>query len=297
MSVSRSRQVSRRALIASILVAAGAYPALAVAAPLPTAFTVQVTGKGQPMILIPGLASSGAVWDSTVARYAQRYQCHVLSLAGFAGVPAVEGPLLKKVEQELTQYIADQKLNRPIIVGHSLGGFLALQLAANHPASVGKLVIVDSLPALGATQMPDITPEQLKSLAGRMREQMLSGDPATQDAARRATVATMVTDAKDVDRVVDWGVKSDRTTVVNAMHDLLATDLRADVARITAPTLVLGTWIAYKAYVPRAAVEGTFKTQYAKLAGVKIELADNARHFIMFDDAPWLFAQLDAFLK
>jgi N-formylmaleamate deformylase len=47
-------------------------------------FRVQVSGYGQPMILIPGLASSGEIWNSTVDRYARTYECHVLTLAGFA---------------------------------------------------------------------------------------------------------------------------------------------------------------------------------------------------------------------
>ena len=266
------------------------------AAAQPTSFTVKVTGQGQPMILIPGLASSSATWDSTLAHYAGRYQFHVLNLAGFAGVPAAPGATLKQVEQELADYIAGQHLDHPVVVGHSLGGFLALQLAADHPGLTGKLVIVDSLPALGATQMPDITPEQLKASADRMRDGMLQSDLAAQDAARLRTVSSMVTKPEDVARVVDWGVKSDRITVVNHMHDLMATDLRQDLARVQAPTLVLGTWVAYKAFAPRSAIEGVYLAQYAKLPGVKVEMADSARHFIMYDDPQWLFDRMDAFL-
>jgi N-formylmaleamate deformylase len=52
------------------------------------AFTVRVVGHGRPLMLIPGLTGTGAFWDETVARYQATYQCHVVSLAGFAGVPA-----------------------------------------------------------------------------------------------------------------------------------------------------------------------------------------------------------------
>jgi hypothetical protein len=40
-------------------------------------FQVKVTGHGRPVILIPGLSSSGETWDTTVARYQDRFQCHV----------------------------------------------------------------------------------------------------------------------------------------------------------------------------------------------------------------------------
>src|SRR5271165_2213258 len=55
----------------------------------PAAFSVKVTGAGRPMILIPGLSCGGDVWDGTVAHFKDRYECHVLTLAGFAGQPAI----------------------------------------------------------------------------------------------------------------------------------------------------------------------------------------------------------------
>jgi pimeloyl-ACP methyl ester carboxylesterase len=263
----------------------------------PTSFTVEVTGTGKPIIFIPGLASSGEVWKDTVAQFSNRYECHVVTLAGFAGVAPISVPLLPTVQKELVEYIDAKKLVRPIIVGHSLGGFLALRMGADTPAKVGQLVIVDSLPALGAVQMPDITPDQLKSMATRMRDNMKSQDAATFAEGQRRSVASMVAKPDDLDRVLGWGKKSDGATVMNAMHDLIATDLRQDIARIKSPTLVLGTWIAYKEYTTRAAVENTFKTQYQKLSGVTIEVADTARHFIMYDDPKWMFERLEKFLK
>jgi pimeloyl-ACP methyl ester carboxylesterase len=166
------------------------FSAFVVAAP--TSFTVEVTGKGKPIIFIPGLASSGEVWKDTAAQFSGRYECHVITLAGFAGVAPITSPLLTSVQKELIEYIDTKKLDRPIIVGHSLGGFLALRMGADTPAKVGRLVIVDSLPALGAVQMPDITPEQLKSMAARMRDGMKSQDAATFAEGQRRSVASIL---------------------------------------------------------------------------------------------------------
>ena len=56
------------------------------------------------MILIPGLASSGATWDTSVARYRTRFTCHVLTVAGFAGVSPIDGPLLPAVRRDLAEF-------------------------------------------------------------------------------------------------------------------------------------------------------------------------------------------------
>jgi pimeloyl-ACP methyl ester carboxylesterase len=284
-------------LASGLVVALAVLTGLSAQAAQPTAFTIQVSGKGRPMVLIAGLASSGAVWDSTVAHFAHSHTCYVLQLAGFAGAPAIASPLLETVEKELAAYIDDEHLDHPTIVGHSLGGFLALKLAIDYPTKVGPLVIVDSLPALGAAQMPEVTPEQLKDMARRMREGMLAGDAAAQEAGRRATIAGMVTGVQDVDRVVEWGSKSDRKVVADAMHDIIATDLRRDLSRIKTPTLVLGSWVAYKAFAPKAAFEANYKAQYAKLDGVQVALSDVGRHFLMYDDPQWMLARMDEFLK
>ena len=280
-------------LLAGVLLA-GASQAAA-----PAAFTVDVTGQGRPLILIPGLASSGEVWQGTVARLCgpqAARQCHVLTLAGFAGVAPIAGDLLAQAEQQLADYIVAKKLSQPAIIGHSLGGFLALKMAIDHPQQTGKLLIVDSLPALGATQLPSITPPQLQAMSSQMQAAMRTQDGATYAASQRRTASSMASAPADVERIIGWGQRSDRETVINAMGTLMASDLRQDVAKIKSPTLVLGTWIAYKDYAPRTAIEATFQQQYAQLPGVQIALADTARHFIMYDQPDWMVARIEQFL-
>jgi pimeloyl-ACP methyl ester carboxylesterase len=265
----------------------------------PAAFTVDVTGQGRPLILIPGLASSGEVWQGTVARLCgpqATRQCHVLTLAGFAGVAPIEGDLLAQAEQQLADYIVAKKLGQPAIIGHSLGGYLALKMAIDHPAQTGKLLIVDSLPALGATQLPDATPQQLQAISAQMQAGMRAQDAASASASQRRTVASMASAPADVERIIGWGQRSDRETVIQAMGTLLASDLRQDVAKVQSPTLVLGTWIAYKDYASRTAIEATFQQQYRQLPGVQIALADTARHFIMYDQPDWMYARIEQFL-
>jgi pimeloyl-ACP methyl ester carboxylesterase len=280
-------------LICSMLLAG----AVTAAAATPSAFNVKVTGAGAPVILIPGLASPGEVWDGTVQRFCACRQCHVLTLAGFAGAPAIDAPLLPAVEQQLSAYISDNKLGRPLLVGHSMGGFLALKMAANHPAQVGRVVVVDSLPALGATQLPNVTSGQLEAMAAQMRDRLLGADQASFDAQQRRTAGSLVSAEADAERVARWSLQSDRRTMATAIYQMLSQDLRPDLARIQAPTLVLGSWAAYKSFLPRSAVEAMFKSQYQQLPGVQVELADTARHFIMYDDPDWMYARIDQFLK
>jgi hypothetical protein len=130
-----------------------------------------------------------------------------------------------------------------------------------------------------------------------MRTRILAQDAAAYKVTQQQTLHSMITKQEDIDRATGWGDRSDRATVANSMAEMMGDDMRQQISRIKAPTLVLGSWIAYKDYGAKPIFEQMFKSQYQQLAGVKIELADNARHFIMYDDAAWMYDRIDSFLN
>lgn len=261
-------------------------------------FTVRVVGKGRPVLLIPGLTCPGAVWDETVAHYQKQYQCHIISLAGFGGVPAPASTdnMLLNVRDQLLAYIKTQKLAKPVVIGHSLGGFMALWMSSTQPEAVGPLVIVDSLPFIGAIQNPAATVEQVRPMAEGMRQQVASGRPNA--AQQRQMTATLVTDTARITQVTRWGVQSAPAAVAQAMYDMYTTDLRADIARIQQPVLVLGSWAAYQGMgATKESTRAIFTRQYAQLPRHQVEMSEAGKHFLMYDDQQWFFQLSDAFLK
>jgi N-formylmaleamate deformylase len=259
------------------------------------AFAVEVSGPANKpaMLLIPGLASGGEVWNDTVARYKDRYQCHVFTLAGFAGVPALESDetFLERVRQDLAAYIREQKLKQPVVVGHSLGGYLAMALAASEPTLVGPLVIVDSLPHLGGVYPPSYD-------AAGMRDGIVNQPREQYDAFVKSGVMyrSMVTGEKYLPILTKWGLASDQKTVGNAMYELTVANLIKDLPKIQSRSLVLGTWYGMKDFTTREQVEKNFRVQYQSLPNHTFALADTARHFVMYDDPNWFFSHVDAFL-
>jgi pimeloyl-ACP methyl ester carboxylesterase len=279
--------------------------AAAKAAPAPPArrfdsavLHVEVSGKGRPMLLIPGLATSGEVWRDAVARYSASHECHAVTLGGFAGSPPFEGPFLETARQALFAYVREQKLERPIVVGHSLGGVLALQLAAESPEAIGPVVVLDAVPFLGGLGQPQATSETVRAQMEPMRR-MIAGQSQEAYAAFQKTAPHLrgiVTGEANFARVLDWASTSNPAAVADAMADVYSTDLRNRVADIRSPLLVLGSWYGFKDFSTREAVEGNFRAQYAKAPRWSFALADTARHFLMLDDPEWTWTAVSGFL-
>lgn len=268
-------------------------------------FAVKVSGHGTPLILIPGLSSSGDTWTTTVAHLQDRYTCHVLTLAGFAGQPPIQRPLLSTVSDDLVSYIQQHHLEKPVIMGHSLGGTIALDFAAHHPALSGPVVIVDSLPFMAGAWFQVKTAGEAKPMIDQMRTYMASQSKEQYEQFVRSGAATkyMVTSPSDLEVIKQWGLASDRETVTNAMAELLDRDLRSDLPQIASPVLVVGTWAGLRDQmeqngmkITQEAVTATFHDQFASLPHLHFVMADKARHFVMWDDPQWFFQQLDGFL-
>jgi N-formylmaleamate deformylase len=273
---------------------------LVTAAQATPSFKVEVVGNGkQSMILIPGLTCPGEVWEETVARYKTNYTCHVISLPGFAGQPAIETEnFLQTMRDEVIAYIKENNLKKPIMVGHSLGGFLSLWISATEPDLVGANFIVDGLPFLSAAQNPNATAENSKAMAEGMYKMMVNATPEQTKQSQQYFLPAMVTDQAKYDILSRWGIDSHAPTVAKAMYEMYVIDLRTEISKIKVPVTVLGAWIGYKNFgVTREAAEGMYQAQYAQLSNKTILMTDTAKHFIMYDDPEWFFAQLDQFLS
>jgi len=258
--------------------------------PTTNSFVVEVVGHGKPMVLIPGLTCGGDVWKTTVEHFKDHYECHVFTLAGFAGQPPIGTPMLETVRKDMAGYIQSRKLTHPIVIGHSLGGFLAFWLGAKEPDLVGPIISVDGGTFLAAMFDPKAT--------GEMMRGMMEGQTSEQFAEQnRSFLSTMITDPKNVNLIAPTCAKSDPKAVGQYVYELMTTDLRKDVAAIKTPVLLIGSGSMVTSPEMRKTVQERYEAQVAGIPNHKVLLDEKAKHFIMFDDPAFLFTTIDDFLK
>lgn len=264
----------------------------------PSRFSVEVSGEGPDVILIPGLASSREVWAAAIDRLDDAHRVHAVQVAGFAGEPAganSEGPVLAPLVEDLARYIEHNHIERPAVIGHSMGGLTALMLARAHPERVGRVMSVDSLPFFSVLIDPNATPESIAPAAAASREQMLAMGDEQFAALQNASMARLVRTEAERPRAVAWSLASDRSVVARAMYEVMTTDLRGELAAIEAPVTIV--YASDPAIAPEAAIAGLYAGQYAGLPNKRLVKVEGAFHFVQLDNPAAFAAAVEEFLR
>ncbi|HEX8571331.1 MAG TPA: alpha/beta hydrolase [Allosphingosinicella sp.] len=277
-----------RGLLPLFCLAAAALAAPAASAPpfKLTRMSVLVRGSGPDVILIPGLAASRGIWSSTASAL-PGYRYHFVQVAGFAGTPAGSnsaGPVAAGVADEIARYIAARGLNRPAIVGHSMGGSIAMMVAARHPGAPGRVMVVDMLPS---PARPFGVPAQVVKPLAR-----LVGDEIQRADRLRRELRPLVARFGNANWLES---RSDAGLVGRSVEELMATDLTPELRRIRAPLTVVyacsGTFRRACGPVGRA-----FAGAYAARPGTRLVRIERSGHTIMSDQPAAFQAALRSFL-
>jgi len=254
-------------------------------------------GSGPDVVLIPGLATSRDVWSGVVSAL-PGYRYHLVQIDGFAGTPpganTQPGPLLELLAGEVCRFILEQRLDHVAVVGHSLGGTLALMTAAKLPAVVSKTMIVDNVP-FGAMLFagPNVTGAEALLIGAQARDRFFG--PGWK--ARMPEIyATMIRSDRSRPTFIAQAQASDGDVSGRLFEEVAATDLRDRLPSIKGAMRVL--------YVgPRNrpadgdSTDALYLAAYSGAPQTSLVRIENSYHFIMLDQPEEFVRELQNFLR
>lgn len=253
-------------------------------------FDVIISGKGkQSIIFIPGFACSGEVWNETKSDFEKDFTCYTLTMAGFAGIKPQPNATFTNWENSIADYIKENKIEKPILVGHSMGGGLALAIASDYPGLIKKIVVVDALPCLAALSNPSFKSKENPDCSQLVNQMTAVSDEQFYQ-MQKMSIPRLLADTSKQELVVNWSVKSDRKTFAEMYCDFSNTDLREKIKTIECPSLIL-----LEEYFKN--IKPAIEAQYANLRSADIQYSNKGLHFIMYDDKEWFFKQLVNFIN
>ena len=254
--------------------------------------TIRSVGKGAPVILIPGLGSSPSVYDDVAAKIGRGHRLIFVQVNGFAGSKpgdgAVEG-LVPGAVDDLAGWLSANKLGRPAVIGHSMGGLMGMMLAKKHPAAAGKLLIVDSLPFFGMLMGPTATPDTVRPIVEQMRARLVDGTTPP------AVPPHMSNSDAGKAKILEWMKASDPKTVGEALVEDATTDFRPELPALGGiPVTVL-----YAAATPefKPMADRLYADAYKALPNAKLVAVENSEHFIMLDQPQRFAEEVTRFLE
>jgi pimeloyl-ACP methyl ester carboxylesterase len=247
------------------------------------------------VVLLPGLGCPAAVFTGLVSALAPTHRCHVLQIPGCAGQGIAGSEAAGDWVRGVAGYLHDNTLSAVTLIGHSFGGWLALQAAAQTGA-VSRLIVIDAAP-FSAGLFQDIDPQQAGQQAGRLQDLLASLSAEQYNAFEARRLALMVADPQNASRILAWFCATPRPLLARLSAEMAGSDLRPLLPKIKAATLVLGSWTLGRLFgLDRGGVEKRLQEQYNALQGCMIHMADRAGHFIMLDEPGWLEREVLAFL-
>src|ERR1700722_6157781 len=237
---------------------------------MPALLATQEAGAGEPLVLLHGIATDHHIWDVVVPELATERHVVTLDLPGFGGSAPVGADYnLRRVADRIVRGLAGRGVQGPFaLVGHSLGGGIAITLAAAHPRLVRRLVLVapaglrpfpaaisnvlaagaDAVLAArrGAVSLTDVwwgrklllalTAADGAELPPTLARQMIAASATAQRTAPALATITSADLRPALAQLphplgVIWG-EADRTVPIRALDDLLAARPDAAVVRL-----------------------------------------------------------------
>lgn len=248
-------------------------------------FTVSTDGRGRSVVFIHGLAASPECWEEASEQLGPDVRGHFLHMRGFSGLApsAFREPMnfLKPMADAVASYIRTLREGPVAVVGHSMGGIVALILARDHADVVDRLMVVDVPAYFSVLINPFATPGSMAGIAQHSRRQYIEKSKMQLQDDLRSSAAKLVMDPGKIDRIVRWGMASDRATTADVMAEVMVTDLRGDLAKIDAPVDVI--YAFDKNGQSRLGVDQVYNSSYAGLVRGRRVRIDNARHYVMLD--------------
>ncbi|MBN2294977.1 MAG: alpha/beta fold hydrolase [Pirellulales bacterium] len=194
-------------------------------------------GAGPVLLLVHGFPLDHSMWDAQIYIFQEKYRVIAVDLRGFGQSQVVEGTTdMETMADDLNDLLDSLKIDDPVVVvGLSMGGYVAFQFALKYPQKLSALILCDTRALADTSEVAD----------GRLqaaKEVIADGPKSLVDSMmpRLFAEATVSQNPAMVDSLRDVMMTTDRQTIAAAARGMARRpDVRPWLGKIECPTLVI----------------------------------------------------------
>lgn len=254
----------------------------------------QRSAGSRAIVFIPGMAAGASAWDEIAPDFVTSHAVYAVTLPGYDGRPAVTQPVMERVAADLACFVAD--LNRPILVGHSQGGFLGFKIAAEHPDLISGVVAVDGFPVFPS--LAAASAEERRALADRYANLLARNKTAMEfGEAIRNFILARAHDQTKAEAFAQRAANSDPAATEHYIVEMLTSDLRPQLSAINVPVLALVADDSYMAGMKESEMRTFYADMLRDIEASDIDIMVGCRHFVTLDEPARVSASIKQFLQ
>jgi pimeloyl-ACP methyl ester carboxylesterase len=236
-----------------------------------------------PIIFIPALFCGASQWQREISALGDRYDIYALTLPGFDGrARDAGGDLMGRAIADISTLIRSRHLDHPILVGHSLGGTLAILFAERRSTEVRGVIAVDGGYPLAPTARERDERVRQATAPYRGIDQRALGD-----SLREHMLQYVITRKSDVDSVEAVAARSVPAAVVDWMREALRLDLTPKLKQITVPLTEIVPFDKdidpYQGFPSLDSKSAQYRAFVSHAPRGTVVMIDHSRHFVMID--------------
>jgi pimeloyl-ACP methyl ester carboxylesterase len=237
------------------------------------------TNQRFEMVLIHGLGGAAAEWGQIEPYLKGTFKVASFELAGHGSTQPVMDPTVVTEAKRLGEFIRTSGMSYPTLVGHGLGGMVALQYALDHPGEIHRLILLDTAP---------------RQLAGQEQKAQI-GQALIEDYDKFVgeRYALMSPDDAISERILDMALRTHAASFVSLLLSSFDFDLTDRLGTLTVPMLVVGSEMMF----PRPDDTQSMLVQYGynKARSLSFKRFGKTGHYIMLEQPVMLASVLMAF--
>lgn len=237
-------------------------------------------GRGEyEMVLIHGLGANSDIWDGVLPYLQGTFNVFTFELTGHGTTQPMLDPNVEKEADRLAAFIQDNGIAYPTLVGHGIGGMVALQYSLDNPAHVHRLIMIDSAPKQLATA------EQKTQVAQALVENY--------DEFVFNRYSNMSPDPDITEQVVDMALRTHRVSFISMLTSSFDYDVSDRLHDFTVPLLVVGSELLFP--TPDSSKQVLNQIGFGKARSLTFKRIGVTGHYVMMERPVYTASVLLAF--